>query len=82
MDNKRHTEAVIKNEETLVRRAWINSAVESARIRINEPLPQAESGSLMQKADEEPNLMAERPARGKRPELYIAWSDGIRRSGT
>jgi hypothetical protein len=82
MEYKKHNKTAITNEDTLVRRAWIESAVESVRARINEPLPQAESGSLIRMADEAPKLAAERPARGERPHLYIAWSDGMRRSGT
>jgi hypothetical protein len=82
MKYKKHNKIAITNEDTLVRRAWIESAVESVRARINEPLPHAESGSLVQIADEESNPVAERPTRGERPQLYIAWSDGMRRSGT
>jgi hypothetical protein len=86
MANKKHNETVITNQETLVRRAWIESAVESVRARINTPLPQAESGSFIHDADEglKPahNSRQEQPVRGERPHLYVAWSDGVRRSGT
>jgi hypothetical protein len=86
MANKKHNDTVITNEDTLVRRAWIESAVESVRARINTPLPQAESGSLVQDDDEDLNSAHKpaqaKPVRGERPHLYVAWSAGVRRSGT
>jgi hypothetical protein len=86
MANKKHNETLITNEDTLVRRAWIESAVESVRARINTPLPQAESGNLVKDADEDLKATHKsaqaQPVRGERPHLYVVWSDGVRRSGT
>jgi hypothetical protein len=78
MENKKHNEALITNEETLVRRAWIESALEGVRSHIDAPLPPAEAGNLGRNADEEREARAE----SERPHLYMAWSSRERRSGT
>lgn len=80
MSNKKDNESLIKNEDTLVRRAWIESAVEGVRARVDTPQQHAEAGSL---AREEFRAAAEQHrAEGDRPRLYIAWDSGQRRSGT
>jgi hypothetical protein len=80
MAYKKDNESLITNEETLVRRAWIESAIEGVRARVDTPRPHAESGSL---AREEFRAVAEQHRdEGGRPQLYVAWDAGQRRSGT
>ena len=78
MENKKQNEALITNEDTLVRRAWIESALEGVRSHIDAPLFPAEAGDLDWSADEE----CEPTAESERPHLYMAWSSRERRSGT
>ncbi len=78
MENKKHNEALITNEDTLVRRAWIESALEGVRSHIDAPLPPAEAGNSGRSADYEREPTAE----SKRPHLYMVWSSRERRSGT
>lgn len=78
MENKKQNEALITNEDTLVRRAWIESALEGVRSHIDAPLSPAEAGNIGRNADEEREPTAE----SERPHLYMVWSSRERRSGT
>ena len=77
MANKKEHEALITNEDTLVRRAWIESAIEGVRARIEGPLPPAEYGNL---AAGDPGSAYMDDAEG--PQLYVVWDADQRRSGT
>jgi hypothetical protein len=75
MHHKKDNETLIRNEDTLVRRAWIESAMEGVRALVDSPLPAPETGDLVvdvaayaEEADE--------------PQLYVVWDADARRSGT
>lgn len=73
MTYKKDNENPITNEDTLVRRAWIESAIEGVRARVDATLPPAEAG----------NLGTEEPAADHdEPHLYLAWDADERCSGT
>jgi hypothetical protein len=78
-------ETIIKNVDTRVRRAWIESALDSVRAHLSasafmpstiESLGHEASTQDIRRPAE---VAAEAPAR---PRLYLAWSAGQRRSGT
>jgi hypothetical protein len=80
MANKKDTEALITNEKTLVRRAWIESAIEGVRAQVSTPVAHAEPANL---AREEFCAATEKHQdEGGRPHLYVAWDADQRRSGT
>ena len=76
---KKHNDNLFTNEDTLVRRAWIETAIESVRSRMDAPMPQPESGDLG-RLDFESAGTDEMEATG--PHLVLAWSADERRSGT
>jgi len=85
MSDNKHNNDFFSNEITLLRRAWIESAVSGARSRIAESEAPDQNGfsievpavDLTQAA---PPQQVERRAR---PNLYVAWPpDRERRSGT
>jgi hypothetical protein len=74
---------LITNEDTLVRRAWIESAVEGVRARVETSLSQAELDALVR--EELPADIAacrEGAEDSDGPELYLVWDADERRSGT
>lgn len=79
---------MFKNENTRARRAWIESAISSVRAHLavsGSDVPPVEA--LGNEPSAIPSVVAEpqltyRPDGGRRPHLYVAWSDGERRSGT
>ena len=86
MSTKNETKSIIKNEDTRARRAWIDSALASVRSRLDasafvpstlESLGHDEAGKP--ESDTAQDVVPE-PA--QRPRLYVAWSNGQRRSGT
>ena len=79
MSNKKDNESLITNEETLVRRAWIKSAIEGVRARV-DTRPHAESGNLAREGF--CSTAEQLQDTGERPQLYVAWDAGQRRSGT
>jgi hypothetical protein len=79
MPHKKDNESLITNEETLVRRAWIESAIEGVRAQVDTPQPHAESGNLARK---EFGTAKQHQDEGERPQLYVAWDADQRRSGT
>jgi len=66
MSGKKHSETIITNEQTIRRRAWIDSALESVRQRL---------GTFRAASDSETDSSQPRERR-----LYIASSNGTRRS--
>ncbi len=88
MSDKNKKEVVFRNEDTLVRRAWIESALEGVRTSLSSSFNTLEFG---EPASPPAAVAPERqPAAdpkdaavvNKRPALYVAWSAGVRRSGT
>jgi hypothetical protein len=85
MSKNHDKEDLFTNEDTLVRRAWIDSALDSVRSRLGGSPDSGESADF----DEESGQSADRSAapgpaskRAERPKLYVAWSATERRSGT
>jgi len=72
----------IKNADTLARRDWIESAMRSVRLHLNASafVPPAEE--LRPEAAEPEPAFEGRVERRKHGRLYMAWSEGERRSGT
>ena len=88
MSDKNKNEEFFRNTDTLVRRAWIESALEGVRARLGSGISTLEFGDA---ADVPAASVAERPspvqspgtpAVKSKPRLYVAWSAGIRRAGT
>jgi len=86
-DNKK---PMIRNASTLARREWIDTALDSVRRNLDAStfLP----STLESLGHDLGQPLAVEPAKarpghaesqcGKRPQLYLAWSEGQRRSGT
>jgi hypothetical protein len=89
MSNKNNNDSIFTNQDTIVRRAWINSALDSVRSRLGSGTENAavaenlDSNAVGQPSVEsrEPEA-AERQDSSKQPHLYVAWSSQERRSGT
>jgi hypothetical protein len=80
MADDKNNEKSFSNEDTLVRRAWIDSALEGVRAQIDAPLPAAETAAyVVEGAGMHPE---QSEAEEERPGLYLAWSADERRSGT
>lgn len=88
MSDKNKKEEFFRNEDTLVRRAWIESALEGVRASLSSAFNAPEFGEptgIRTAAAAELQIPPEPriPESGKnRPALYVAWSAGRRRSGT
>ena len=89
MSDKKQEKSTFSNEDTLVRRAWIDSALTSVRSHLDAhvgdsgPFPAGAEGAASgaEMAEVEQNAAAQ-PTAGDKPRLYVAWSSGERRSGT
>jgi hypothetical protein len=81
MTHKKHNDEVIKNEDTLVRRAWIESAIQGVRSRMGD-MPAAEDSSLYESetVEFEPHPREDMDSSGAH--LVLAWDANARRSGT
>lgn len=86
-DNKKNSR--LKNADTLARRAWIQSAMTSVRLHLNASAfvpPAIDAVGHEGVGDGDPALeqpeLEPREERRKHGQLYIAWSEGERRSGT
>jgi len=78
MSNKNNNDSFFTNQDTIVRRAWINSALESARSRL---APSSEHDAVIGYIDA--NDVGQAAAgSAEQPHLYVAWSSQARRSGT
>ena len=82
MDYKKDNEILFTNEDTLVRRAWIDSAIEGVRERISDPLPVPEAGDLGCGARLDPDAALQEGLEATGSHLKLVWSAGERRSGT
>jgi hypothetical protein len=85
MSKNHDKEDLFTNEDTLVRRAWIDSALDSVRSRLGGTPDNGESSDCDEESGQSaapaaaPGSDSERP---ERPKLYVAWSATERRSGT
>jgi hypothetical protein len=83
MAHEKNNDSLIKNEDTLVRRAWIESAVEGVRARVETSMSHAEVDALVR--EELPADVAactDEADEADGPQLYVAWDADERRSGT
>jgi hypothetical protein len=76
MENK-YNKNPIKNADTRARREWIASALESVRAHLDVSTFQT---STLESQGHERYEPGARP--DAKPSLYLAWSNGQRRSGT
>lgn len=81
MSYKKYNDERIKNEDTLVRRAWVDSAIEGARSH-KDVIPPAEAGGLFYSETVEFRAAAGEEAEETGPHLVLAWDADQRRSGT
>jgi hypothetical protein len=78
MNYKKGNNNLFTNTDTIVRRDWIESAIESVRSRLDEPLPVAGSiGPDSFEAD-----FRDDAVESSGPHLSLVWSADERRSGT
>ena len=88
MSNKNNnSDSLFSNQDTIVRRAWINSALEGVRSRLGVGLESdAVAGNIDANGDASVPAASGQPvdaASGAgQPGLYVAWSSQERRSGT
>jgi len=89
MSNKKNNESIFSNEDTLVRRAWIDSALNSVRSHLSSGMSESEPTSFVSadSASAQPEVSSQsskpvvRSQPRERPNLYVAWSSDARRSG-
>ena len=77
MAHNKDNDALITNAETLIRRAWIESAIECVRTRIEAPQPLAEFGDIAASV----GCIDDR-SEATGAHLTLVWSADERRSGT
>ena len=92
MSDKEQENSLFSNEDTLVRRAWIESALTGVRSHLQahtgDPLLISQGFDAAADSNFEPAAVkaetnaASQPAVSDKPRLYVAWSSGARRSGT
>ena len=73
MSNKKNNDSLITDETTLMRRAWIDLALNSVRSQLN--VRALEKPELVAAGNEQPDSFgAEQSRRSQRPQLYLAYS--------
>jgi hypothetical protein len=88
MSDKNRKNSMFSNQDTLVRRAWIESALNSVKSHLDPNLAEyglvPEVAGLTDPAAASQQNATSSPAAGdrSRPNLYVAWSAPERRSGT
>jgi len=86
MSDKNEEERSFRNKDTVLRRAWIESAIRGVRASLasgNDAPEFGERASFDLPAASETNCaIRSGGAAAKRPALYVAWSADRRRSGT
>lgn len=86
MSDKNEKEQLFRNEDTLLRRAWIESAIQGVRSSLSGGADAPEFGERPgtdgAAAGETSRTGKPNSTAAKRPALYVAWSAGVRRSGT
>lgn len=87
MATKKTTKSIITNADTLARRAWVDAAL--SKVRAHLDVSAFAPSTLESLGHDEPVLPELLPAqsepraeRRKHGTLYVAWSEGERRSGT
>jgi len=70
----------IKNADTRARREWIESALDSVRLHLDVSTFQTSNVESQGHEYQRPEAVQAQAA--VKPRLYLAWSDGQRRSGT
>jgi hypothetical protein len=89
MSNKNNNDSIFTNQDTIVRREWINSALNSVRSRLGSRAENdhvagnSDNNAVGQPAEEskQPDPAERQVSSGQR-HLYVAWSARERRSGT
>ena len=87
-DNKHNKDQFFSNEATLLRRAWIEAAVNGVRARLDvcpeaedfQPWPLCQPRGLTVVPEQIAPEPASNPASRSRPTLYVAWPLQERRS--
>ncbi len=95
MSDKKQNDTAFTNEDTIVRRQWIESALESVRGQLDSGCPDPDAAISDTSVDGEPAQDTAETDSGPaaeaagnprmdatRPRLYVAWSAPERRSGT
>lgn len=89
MSDKKNRNESFTNEDTIVRRAWIHSALASVRDRLKTAYPDPDAATAGTGVDgEDDDVEQSAGAAGShdtdagRSRLYVAWSSPERRSGT
>ena len=86
MSDKNEKQDLIRNEDTLLRRAWIESAIQGVRSSLASRSAAPEYGERAITDAPAPDETNRSPsysgAASRRPALYVAWSAGRRRSAT
>lgn len=82
MSKNHDKEDLFTNEDTLVRRAWIDSALDSVRSRLGGTPDNCETPDSDEETGQSAAPTETRSSKGQRPKLYVAWSATERRSGT
>ena len=92
MSDKKRSDAPFTNEDTIVRRAWIETALASVRSRLGSQYPDPDAATAGTGIDgsspandaeqNDSDRPALEPAAARRSGLYVAWSAPARRSGT
>jgi hypothetical protein len=77
MSDDDHDRPLIRNEDTLLRRAWIDRALAGVRSRL-KPAELGEAPAAMDPAPAEPAAAPEPAADGSRPKLYVVRNSGAR----
>lgn len=90
MSDKNKNSEFFRNEDTLMRRAWIECALDGVRSSLESGLKAMEFGEPVVGPNlAAPDVRSSRPASApaiaadaalKRPALYVAWSAGGRRA--
>lgn len=83
MANK-YNKNLIRNADTRARREWIESALASVRSHLEVSTFQASTLESQGHEQQCPECheASNPPQTADKPGLYLAWSDGVRRSGT
>jgi hypothetical protein len=96
MPNKNNNNSIFTNQDTIVRRDWINSALDSVRSRLGsgsendavagDVVRNNDSNAVGQPPENPQPAEAAKAAKAQdssgQPHLYVAWSSQERRSGT
>jgi hypothetical protein len=86
MSDKNEKQNLFRNKDTLLRRAWIESALQGVRASLESGAHAPEFGERASTdapaPDKTNSAISSSGAASRRPALYVAWSAGRRRSAT